>query len=368
MLSIFLVSCTKSNHSKVHPNSENLPDPQKDHEHIVEENSDLSLNLEFSMDKYTLSGLIGEDKNIGFIKDVEVDKRGRVFLLDERQQRVLVYNSEGDFLQAVGRRGQGPGELTFAKSIALYQDSLLLISNRYRIEEYDIISDSISFNRTINFEINIKSICTDQEMLYVHNVDILSSGLMNSGNRKAKMLNKFTIPEYENQLTFGESYISDSPVIIDRLTQGEIICDPSNDMIVYVSDRVNNMKGYSLSSGKQVWKTSIAGLNFPIIEEIVADGKPGLQIAPPENGVFDRMLKPLLINDGIILLQIDRREINDQESLESNSSLLSYLIDIKTGRGQYYSDKLEKIIHLNGNRFLKINDAFTKLEIYKKEQ
>lgn len=287
MLSIFLGSCSNSNHSKIHPNSENLPDPQKENEHIVDENSDNSLNFDFSMDKYTLSGLIGEDKNIGFIKDVEVDKRGRVFLLDERQQRVLVYNSEGDFFQAVGRRGQGPGELNFAKSIALYQDSLLLISNRYRIEEYDIISDSISFNRTINFEINIKSICTDQEMLYVHNVDILSSGLMNSGNRKAKMLNKFTIPEYENQLTFGESYISDSPVIIDRLTQGEIICDPSNDMLVYVSDRVNNMKGYSLSSGEQVWKSSIADLNFPIIEEIVADGKPGLQIAPPENGVFD---------------------------------------------------------------------------------
>lgn len=80
------------------------------------------------------------------------------------------------------------------------------------------------------------------------------------------------------------------------------------------------------------------------------------------------MLNPLLINDGIIFLQIDRREINDQESLESNSSVLSYLIDIKTGKGQYYSDKLEKIIHLNGYRFLKINDAFTRLEIYKKEQ
>ena len=199
ILSLLISSCSENYQSKIHPNLENLPNPKRENEHIVDENSDNSLNFDFSMDKYTLSGLIGEDNNIGFIKDVEVDKRGRVFLLDERQQRVLVYNSEGDFLQAVGRRGQGPGELNYAKSIALYQDSLLLISNRYRIEEYNISGDSIEFNRTVNFEINIKSICTDQEILYVHNVDILSSGLMNSDSRKAKMLNKFTIPEYENR-------------------------------------------------------------------------------------------------------------------------------------------------------------------------
>ncbi|MDZ7807113.1 MAG: 6-bladed beta-propeller [Gracilimonas sp.] len=275
ILSFLLCSCNNKSQSKIHPNSENLPDSQRENEHIIDENSNSSIVLDFSYDNYRSPKSFNNVENIGSIKDVEVDKRGRIFVLDDRQQKVLVYHSNGDFLQTIGRRGQGPGELSYAKSIALYQDSLLLISNRYRIEEYDISSDSISFNRTVNFEINIKSICTDNEMLYIHNFDVLNSGLLNSESRKTNMLHKFTIPEYENQLSFGESYISDSPVIIDRLTQGEIICDSQNDVLVYVSDRVNIMKGYSLSNGKQIWKSSIADLNFPEIEEIVTDGNPG---------------------------------------------------------------------------------------------
>jgi hypothetical protein len=367
ILSFLLSSCSENNQNKIHPNSENLPNPQRENEHIIDENFNNLLNIDFSNDQYTLRSLIGQNENIGFIKDVEVDKRGRIFVLDDRQQKVLVYSSNGDFLQAIGRRGQGPGELSYAKSIELYQDSLLLISNRFRVEEYDIFSDSISFNRTVNFEINIKSICTINEMLYIHNFDVLNSGLMNSEMRKTNMLHEYTIPQYSNRLTFGESYISDSPVIVDRLTQGEIICDPNNNVLIYVSDRVNILKGYSLSNGEQIWKSSISDLSFPKIEEIVNNGNPGLKIIPPENDIFDKFLTPVLIKDGVILIQVDRREIVNKESLESKDSVLSYLIDTKTGEGYYYSDKLDRILYLSENSIIEVNDSFTALKIKNKK-
>lgn len=363
---LLFVSCNNNNQSRIHPNPENLPNTRIENEHQISKKNNKFIDIDFSSDQYNYDKSLDNEKNIGFIKDVEVDKAGRIFVLDDRQQKVLVYSSNGDFIQTLGRRGQGPGELSFAKSIDLYQDSLLLISNRYRIEEYNISSDSISFNRTVDLEVNIKSICTTNEELYVHNFDVLNSGLLNSDMRKTNMLHEFSIPQYTNQLTFGESYISDSPVIVDRLSQGEIICDPKNDVLIYISDRVNIIKGYSMLNGEQIWKTSISDLNFPKFEEIISNGNPGLQIITPENGIFDKFLAPVLIKDGVILIQVDRREIVDPETLESKNSVLSYLIDTKTGKGHYYSDKLGRIIYLSDNRFIQVNDSFTGLEIKSK--
>ncbi|MDZ7807112.1 MAG: hypothetical protein U5K71_08340 [Gracilimonas sp.] len=93
----------------------------------------------------------------------------------------------------------------------------------------------------------------------------------------------------------------------------------------------------------------------------------GLEIVPPKNGIFDRMLKPILVNDGVLLVQVDRREIVNKESLESNNSVLSYLIDTRTGAGQFYSNELGRIQHLSEHRLIEVNESFTEFEIYEKE-
>ena len=367
ILSLLIFSCNQNNQSHgIHPNAENLPDPEQNNEHIISKEINTPLNLKFLEDQYGLTKLFDTEENLGFIKDIEVDRRDRIYVLDDRQQKVFIYSPTGNLIQTVGRRGQGPGELSYAKAIAIYQDSLLLISNQYRIEEYDISNDSISFNRTINFEMNIKSICTTSRNLYIHNFGVLDSGFMDSESRKTKMLHKFTIPDYSNQLTFGESYIADSPVVVDKLTQGEIICDSHNNMLVYVPDKVNFIEGYSLTDGKQIWKSSISNLNYPKIEEITVNGNSGVKYIPSENDIFDKLLTPILIQNGKILVQVDRREIVNKESFDSNNSVLSYLIDTRTGEGQYYSDKLKRILHLSTERLIEVNDSFTELKVKSK--
>ena len=44
------------------------------------------------------------------ILDMEVDTRGRVYLADNRANGIHVYNSDGSYLQSLGRAGNGPGE------------------------------------------------------------------------------------------------------------------------------------------------------------------------------------------------------------------------------------------------------------------
>jgi hypothetical protein len=46
----------------------------------------------------------------GIIRDVDVAADGRIYIADIKQGRILAFDSEGRFLFAFGKKGQGPGE------------------------------------------------------------------------------------------------------------------------------------------------------------------------------------------------------------------------------------------------------------------
>jgi hypothetical protein len=55
---------------------------------------------------------VGDGPDVfGRIGDVEIDERGNVYVLDRLAAAVQVFDEDGTFLQTLGRRGQGPGEL-----------------------------------------------------------------------------------------------------------------------------------------------------------------------------------------------------------------------------------------------------------------
>ena len=45
------------------------------------------------------------------VSGIAVDAVGRIFVAEERGQRVQVFDADGSFLRALGQRGRGPGEL-----------------------------------------------------------------------------------------------------------------------------------------------------------------------------------------------------------------------------------------------------------------
>ncbi len=76
--------------------------------------------------------------------DLHVDDQGRVYVLDQGDVQIKVYDAEGKFLRAIGREGIGPGEFMTPAFMALMSDgriclldaaqrrvSLLTIDGRY---------------------------------------------------------------------------------------------------------------------------------------------------------------------------------------------------------------------------------------------
>lgn len=68
-----------------------------------------------------------EEYLFGNIAGIDVDDGRRVHVLDSQSQNVRVFDAEGLHLRTVGRRGEGPGELETAGSVALLPDGRILV-------------------------------------------------------------------------------------------------------------------------------------------------------------------------------------------------------------------------------------------------
>lgn len=68
-----------------------------------------------------------------FVKpsDIEVDPvRSRIYVADAGSCRILVFDAQGTFLRAVGRKGQGPGEFATPTGLCLTKDGGFAVADR----------------------------------------------------------------------------------------------------------------------------------------------------------------------------------------------------------------------------------------------
>lgn len=67
-----------------------------------------------------------EEYLFGSVYSIAVDGDGRFFVLDGQAQQIRVYDPEGVHVETVARRGEGPGELRNAFSVAVLPDGRVL--------------------------------------------------------------------------------------------------------------------------------------------------------------------------------------------------------------------------------------------------
>lgn len=93
-----------------------------------------------------------EDDYLFFnVRDVEVDEAGNIYVLDTGNHRVQKFDTSGNFVQTIGKKGQGPGEFEAATEIKIdfksgglfVKDKLLIIKRFNSVGEY--IDEDIHF-------------------------------------------------------------------------------------------------------------------------------------------------------------------------------------------------------------------------------
>ncbi len=67
------------------------------------------------------------DKMISEVSFLTVDDHDNIFAVDIKEMNVKVYDSSGEYVRTIGRKGQGPGELNIPAGILITPDNQLLI-------------------------------------------------------------------------------------------------------------------------------------------------------------------------------------------------------------------------------------------------
>lgn len=83
----------------------------------------------FALDKDLVIGVKEGPAEYTFsqIQDVDVDAEGNIYVLDQRETQVKVFDATGLYLRTIGRKGQGPGEIQMPVLVQVTKQGELLV-------------------------------------------------------------------------------------------------------------------------------------------------------------------------------------------------------------------------------------------------
>jgi len=61
------------------------------------------------------------------LRNLAVDDRGYIYALDSREKHVKVFNSKGDYIATMGKRGQGPGEILGSRNVCITPQNEVMV-------------------------------------------------------------------------------------------------------------------------------------------------------------------------------------------------------------------------------------------------
>ena len=83
----------------------------------------------------------------------DIDEQGRIFVLDEIDASVKVYDLQGNYIQQVSRRGNGPGELHHPRGLCIMPDGRLIINAPSKYG-YVVFDASLEFVEEVSLWLN----------------------------------------------------------------------------------------------------------------------------------------------------------------------------------------------------------------------
>jgi len=136
-----------------------------------------------------------EDKNYMFYqaRDIKVDSQGNIYVLDAGNHRVQKFDKNGNYLQTIGRKGQGPGEFADTYEMFIDNQNNLYVSGMRVIH---IFNDKGEFIRNVVFPITQIDFAVNTEGNFIVSGFVTSEKGQNYGimvvNSSGKIIKKIS--------------------------------------------------------------------------------------------------------------------------------------------------------------------------------
>ncbi len=85
----------------------------------------------------------------GAVREVEIGPDGDIYVVDWIKCTIFRYSSTGEFIQRIGRRGSGPGEMLQPGDLAVMDDGSICINDELGWQRYDSAGENISSGRIL---------------------------------------------------------------------------------------------------------------------------------------------------------------------------------------------------------------------------
>lgn len=135
------------------PDPESVPylavsaaDVELDPEFRVELIDDLVLGAGRDEPEYLFVNFSGRASALG---NVAIDDRGRIFVLETRDDQVRVFDGDGEFLSRFGQPGQGPGDFERPYGIEVAGDRVFVYHRRFDVSVWDTEGNFIRDRQTL---------------------------------------------------------------------------------------------------------------------------------------------------------------------------------------------------------------------------
>ena len=142
-----------------------------------------------------------------------VDSKGCILALDSEMCRIQKFNEKGDFLQSIGRKGQGPGEFTRATELILDENDDVYVKESRKLHKF---KNSGEYVKTIPLSKFYSSIGFTKDMNFIAFAQTISPTdlsddvcLVGPDGKTIKTIASFPKPrpDYTARISFSDSTI-----------------------------------------------------------------------------------------------------------------------------------------------------------------
>lgn len=146
---------------------------------------------------------------------VAVDAGGTAYIGDNTDMAIKVFDSQGKYLRAIGRKGEGPGEFTYIGDIVPLPDGRLMVTD-FQARRTSLFGPEGQFLISYPWKKNFlrvhwatNSSCTLEEGVYTEDVRERWVKTIDLAGEELLAFGKFTFPEFK-MIRIGEGAMSTS--------------------------------------------------------------------------------------------------------------------------------------------------------------
>lgn len=339
----------------VHPTSNNLP-PRRDY--LIRSDSvpagmspqDLSdwraaRSAVLGVRTVAQIGRLGTDaaddpEVFGLIADVELDALGNLYVLDRQGAQVRIFDSQGTFVDVIGKPGPGPDEFRDPNALELLSGGRIAVSDRgAALKVFAPTEAGYELESTVLLRLTPEGMCAQADQLFV-------AGWQRSTNT---IIHHATVDSNGTTRSFGRGYQSDSWLVQSQLSDGRIACLGDPLRVVFAFELIPVLRGYDARRGDLVWEAGVAGYAQMKVTEINSvSGQPAVSFSSRD--VQDNLVAVTRATPGHVLLQYLRGDPQEVRSGTAQPSTRTYLVDVATGRGALVSDTLPLVAAMDSVR------------------